>query len=136
MLERAFPRSLRLAVAALWLAGAAIAGVTVPLAAAREGAVSALVFAVVAAALIALAVTTARAAHRALAVSLVLLGLQLFGILGSAWELVHGVDAGRADKLRTLGFDPEFGVTVNLVYSTVAFMLFVAAMRHRRLRAG
>jgi hypothetical protein len=139
VLARAFPRSLRRAVAALWFSGAAIAAVTTPLAATRDSAASALVFAVVAAALIVLAVATVRALRWALTVSLVLLGLQLFGALGSAWELLHGVDEGRADKLRTLGFDPTFGVTVNLLYSTVAFSLIWPAAgrgRARRWPAG
>jgi hypothetical protein len=129
VLARPFSQSQRRAVAAFWFTGAAIAGFTAPLAAVRDSAASGLVFAAVAAALIVLAVTTARALRSALAVSLVLLGLQLFGALGSAWELLHGVDEGKADRLRTLGFDPKLGVTVNLVYSMVAFTLFVWVLR-------
>jgi hypothetical protein len=55
----------------------------------------------------------------------VLLGFQLVGVVGSALELVYGVPAARADRIRELGFDPTFGVVFNLVYSGAASGLFV-----------
>jgi hypothetical protein len=113
-------------VVALWLAGAAIAGAIVPLAAARQGASSGVLYA---AALVALAIGTARGARWALRVSLVLLGLQLFGAIGSAWQLAHGAAGEKAAELKRLGVDPTFGLTLNLIYSAIAFSVFLWAWR-------
>lgn len=81
---------LRLAIAVLWLAGAAIAGSTFVRATARMGVGSGLAFAAVALALTVLALGVLRAARWELAVSIVLAGAQLFGAVGAAWELVQG----------------------------------------------
>jgi hypothetical protein len=120
---------LRRAVVALWLAGAVIAGAIVPLAAARQSARSGVLYAAVAAALVALSIGTARGMRWALRVSLVLLGLQLFGAIGSAWQLAHGAADEKAAELKRLGVDPTFGLTLNLMYSTIAFSLFLWAWR-------
>jgi hypothetical protein len=120
---------LRRAVVALWLAGAAIAGAISPLAAARQSPGSGVLYAAVAGALVALAVVTARGARWALRVSLVLLGLQLFGAIGSAWQLAHAAADEKAAELRRLGVDPAFGLTLNLIYSAIAFSLFLCAWR-------
>lgn len=90
----------------------------------RLGALSALTFATVAGALAILAVATLRARRWAVLVSLVLLGAQFAGVVGSAWELQAGVDPAKARQLRALGFDPTAGVAINLAYSAVAFGLF------------
>jgi hypothetical protein len=119
---------IRRAAAALWIAGAAIAGVTALLAAAHESTASGLVFATVAIALLMLAIATARATRWALVVTMVLLGAQVFGALGSGWELLHGADGDKAQELRSLGIDPTFGIALNLVYSLLAFGLFVWAL--------
>jgi hypothetical protein len=116
-------------VVALWLAGAAIAGAIAPLAAARQGASSGVLYAAVAAALVALAIATARGRRWALRVSLVLLGLQLFGAIGSAWQLAHGPADDKAAELKRLGVDPAFGLTLNLIYSAIAFSVFLWAWR-------
>jgi hypothetical protein len=65
----------------------------------------------------------------------VLLGAQLFGALGSAWELVHGVDGSKAKELHDLGVDPTLGVVLNLLYSLVAFVVFLSALRQAVGRA-
>ena len=115
---------LRRAVVALWLAGAAIAGATVPLATARQSPSSGVLYAAVAAALLALAIGTARGTRWALRVSLVLLGLQLLGTIGSAWQLAHAAADEKAAELKRLGIDPTFGLTLNLIYSAIAFPFF------------
>jgi hypothetical protein len=120
---------LRRAVVALWLAGAAIAGAIVPLATARQSPSSGVLYAAVAAALLALAIGTARGTRWALRVSLVLLGLQLLGTIGSAWQLAHAAADEKAAELRRLGIDPTFGLTLNLIYSAIAFSLFLWAWR-------
>ena len=120
---------LRRAVVALWLAGAAIAGAIVPLATARQSPSSGVLYAAVAAALVALAIGTARGTRWALRVSLVLLGLQLFGAIGSAWQLAHGAADEKAAELKRLGVDPTFGLTLNLIYSAIAFSVFLRAWR-------
>ena len=119
----------RRAVVALWLAGAAIAAAIVPRAIARESLSSGVLYAAVAVALVALAVGIARGTRWALRVSLVLLGLQMFGAIGSAWQLAHGAADAKAAELTRLGVDPTFGLTLNLIYSAIAFSLFLWAWR-------
>ena len=126
------PRPVRRAVAGLWLAGAALAGGSAPVAAVRDRPGSGLVYGVVATTLIVLALATAGAARWALRVSVVLLALQLLGAIGSGWELVHGVAGSKAHELRELGVDPTLGVALNFVYSVAAFGLFVWAWRAAR----
>jgi hypothetical protein len=109
----------------LWLAGVAISGFTAPLAWRRTGAVSALPFLGAALGLLVLAVGVLRTKRIALIVSTVLLGAQVLGVLGSAWQLVQGVDGSKANELRRLGVDPELGVALNLAYSAVASVVFV-----------
>jgi hypothetical protein len=120
---------LRRAVAALWLAGAAIAGAIVPLATARQSPSSGVLCAAVAAALVALAIGTARGTRWVLRVSLILLGLQLFGAIGSAWQLAHAAADEKTAELKRLGVDPTFGLTLNLIYSAIAFSMFLWAWR-------
>jgi hypothetical protein len=78
-------------VVAHWLTGAAIAGTTAPLAAAREGLDRSLVFVAVALALVARAASTARGRPWAVRASVVLLAGQLLGVIGPGWELAHGI---------------------------------------------
>ena len=61
--------------------------------------------------------------------SLVLLGLQLFGAIGSALQLAHGAADEKAAELKRLGVDPTFGLTLNLIYSAIAFSVFLWAWR-------
>ena len=115
----------------------ALAGFTAPLAWRRTGVVTALPFIAVVIGLSLLAVTVLRANRVALVISTVGLGAQILGVIGSAWELLHGVHGSKADELHRLGIDPEFGVTLNLLYSTVASAVFVwIAARWRSRRRG
>jgi hypothetical protein len=119
-----FDRRLRVTVAGLWLVGVALAGFTAPRAWHRTGVASALPFLAVVAGGLVLAVAVGRGNRVALAISTGLLGAQILGVLGSAWQLAQGVGGSKARELRDLGFDPELGVTLNLVYSAVASAVF------------
>jgi hypothetical protein len=111
-------------VSSLWLVGVALAGFTAPLAWRRTGVVAALPFMAVVVGLTLLAVGVLRLNRAALVISTILLGAQVFGVLGSAWELARGVHGSKANELRDLGVDPEFGVALNLAYSAVASAVF------------
>ena len=70
----------------------------------------------------------------AIALSFVLLVSQAVGVVAATLELVRGIDANKAIELRALGFDPRFGVSINLVFSLASVaVLAVAVMRARRL---
>jgi hypothetical protein len=134
-LRAVFHRPLRLTVGALWLVGIGLAGWTAPLASRRSGVVSGLPFVGVVVAGSFLLRGVLQADRRALAISMVLLGAQFGGVIGSAWQLGQGVDGAKARELRRLGVDPTVGVAVNLVYSAVAFGVFGwAAARWLRAR--
>jgi hypothetical protein len=124
-LQSAFHPPLRSTVAGLWLVGVALAGFTAPLAWRRTGVVAALPFVAAAAGLAVLALAVLRANRLALTVSTVLLGAQILGVLGSAWQLLSGVHGSKAAELHRLGIEPELGVALNLVYSAVASAVFV-----------
>lgn len=123
-LHPVFHPRLRSAVAGLWLTGVALAGLTAPLAWRRTGVAAGLPFLAAALGLALLALAVLRANRVALAVSTVLLGAQILGVLGSAWQLLRGVHGSKADQLHRLGIDPELGVALNLVYSAVASAVF------------
>ena len=123
-LRSVFQPRLRAVVAGLWLVGVALAGFTAPLAWTRTGVVGALPLAAAALGLAVLAVAVLRANRVALTVSTVLLGAQILGVLGSAWQLRNGVHGAKADELHRLGIDPELGVALNLIYSAVASVVF------------
>ena len=55
---------------------------------------------------------------------LCVLGGQIAAVVGTAWELTHHIAAVKAVQLRQLGFTPTTGVTINLIYSGCAFLLF------------
>jgi len=111
-------------VAGLWLAGVALAGFTAPLAWGRTGVATALPFIAAAVGLAVLTIGVLRANRAALVISTLGLGAQILGVLGSAWELLNGVAGAKAHELDRLGIDPEFGVTLNLIYSAVASAVF------------
>ena len=111
-------------MAGLWLAGVVLAGGTAPRAWSRTGVVAALPFIAAAVGLAVLAWAVLRASRAALIVSTVLLGAQVLGVVGSAWQLRSGVHGSKADELHRLGIDPELGVALNLVYSAVATAVF------------
>ncbi len=115
-------------MAGLWLAGVALAGFTATRAWSRVGATRALPYLAVVVGGIVLAAAVLRRHRAALAISTVLLGAQILGVIGSAWELTRGVHGAKARELRDLGFDPEFGVALNLLYSVVASAVFAWAV--------
>jgi hypothetical protein len=130
-----FPRALRLALAALWVCGAALASITAALSA-RHHTGQAGAYAAIAAALIAMAVLTARGQPVVTIVGLVICAVQPLAVIATAWELVHGISASQVDKLEALGVDPTLGVTVNLIFSAVASVLAMWAYLARRGRSG
>lgn len=123
-IEHTFHRPLRATVAGLWLVGVVLAGCTAPVAWHRIGVVAALPFIAAAVGLAVLARAVLRANRAALTVSTILLGAQVLGVVGSAWQLLSGVHGSKADELRRLGIDPELGVALNLVYSAIASAVF------------
>jgi len=123
-LTRAFHRPLRIATAALALAGALLAALATGPAFTRLGTGQGLTFLAVAAALIGFAAAVLRGARWALAAGAVVLGGQVAAVIGTVWELVGGIATSKASAIRQLGFAPTAGVLINLVYSTVAVALF------------
>lgn len=90
----------------------------------RTGVVAALPFIAVVVGLAGLALAVLRANRAALLTSTVLLGAQILGVIGSAWQLLDDVDGTKADELHRLGIDAELGLTLNLLYSAVASAVF------------
>jgi hypothetical protein len=123
-IQSVFHPRLRTTVAVLWLVGVALAGFTAPLAWRRMGVVAALPFVGAACGLVVLAFAVLRTNRMALIVSSILLGGQILGVIGTAWQLLNGVHGTKADELHRLGIDPEFGVGLNLLYSAVASGVF------------
>jgi hypothetical protein len=116
---------LRVAIAVLWLAGAAIAATICVRATARMGLGSGTVFAVVAFGLTVLALGTLRAARWALTISIALAAAQLLGALGAAWELTQDGQTPKTRELHALGINATFGIALNLAYTCVAASLFL-----------
>ncbi|HKY75877.1 MAG TPA: hypothetical protein VJS45_07050 [Acidimicrobiia bacterium] len=123
-LEQVFQPRQRATVAGLWLVGVALAGSTAPVAWQRTGVVAALPFIAAATGLAVLAWAVLQANRAALIVSTILLGAQILGVVGSAWQLRSGVHGSKADELQRLGIDPELGVALNLLYSAIASAVF------------
>jgi hypothetical protein len=119
-----FHRPLRLATGGLILAGVGLTGLACVLSFARVSAGQGFLFLVVALALTALATAVLRGARWAIVVALVLGAAQVVGIVGSALQLADHVDPTKAAGQRQIGFDPVLAVTINLIYSTIAFVLF------------
>ena len=124
---------LRLAACALWLVGAALAAATGVLALTKSKAGYSAVYAVVALTLVGLAAATWRTIRLAETISVLLLGSQMLGVAGAAWELVRGDETGaKARHLEDLGIDLRLALLGNLIYSAVASAVFVWAWRERR----
>ena len=122
-------------MAGLWLVGVALAVFTAPRAWRRTGVDGAFPFILAAVGLAALAYTVLRAKPVSLIVSTALLGAQLFGVIGSAVQLLNGVSGSKTAELHRLGIDPEVGVALNLLYSTAASAVFAwVAIRWRNTR--
>jgi len=139
-----FHRPLRLTIAALWVIGIGLAGFTALRAWNRSGLASAVPFITVVVLGMALTRGVVRGNRWALRVSAVLLGAQVAGVIGSAWQLLHEVDETKARELRRLGVNPRFGVALNLMFSSAAVAVFgwaaarwlTAGPNGRRARQG
>jgi hypothetical protein len=130
-----FHRPLRRYAAAVCLAGAALAAFSAVVAAVRLGPGESAAFAAVAVVSTVLAAGVLMAARWALWTWLVVAGGQVTAVVGTALELAYGVDAAKARQIRKLGFDPDTGVVINLVYSGLALASFGwLAARWLRLR--
>jgi hypothetical protein len=136
--EVAFHRPLRLAVTALILLGATLAAIAAILSLGHHARSSALAFVAVT---LLLTVDAALVwGHNRWAVGLTLVGLagQATAVAGTIAELAFGIADVKAHQLQQLGFNPEVGVTINLIYSSIGFALFgwfvvrwLAARRHK-----
>jgi hypothetical protein len=135
MTRHPLPRRVGLAACGLWLLGAALAGFTGVLSLLHSKPGYAAVYAVVAVCLAGLAVATYRGVRAAETVSLVLLGSQILGVVGAAWELARADETGaKARHLGDLGIDFRLAVLANLFYSAAASAVFVWAWRETRRR--
>jgi hypothetical protein len=127
------PRRIALAAGGLWLVGAALAASTGLLAAGHSEVGYTAVYAVVSIGLVALAAGTYRAVRATEIVTLVLLGSQILGVVGAAWELARGDDDGaKARHLDNLGINFRLALVANLVYSAAASAVFIWAWSERR----
>lgn len=119
-----FHRPLKTGVVLLMIGGVALAVTGALAAVSHSQEINAVAFVAVAVVLVAAAVLVARGVRWAVAVCFVVLAGQLAAIVGTVWELTHGVAEIKAGQLRALGFDPTISVAINLVYSSVGFGLF------------
>jgi hypothetical protein len=119
-----FHRPLKVGVVVLVLAGVVLALTGAIAAFLHQQYGNAAVFVAVAVVLAAVAVLIGRGVRWAVAVCFGALAGQLGAIVGTIWELTHGVAAVKAQQLQTLGFDPITAVAINLIYSSIGFGLF------------
>jgi hypothetical protein len=117
-------RPLKIGIVALALTGVALAATGAIAAFSHHQTGHAGAFVVVAVVLATAALLFVRGLRWAVAVWLVALAGQLAAIVGTIWELTHGIATAKAQQLRSLGFDPTTAVIINLMYSTVGFALF------------
>jgi hypothetical protein len=137
--EAAFHQPLRLAVTLLILLGANLAAFAAILSFNHHAPAHALAFIAVTMFLTADAVLVWRHNRWAVLVTLVGLAGQAAAVAGTIAELAFGIADAKANQLQQLGFRPEAGVTINLIYSSFGFTLFgwfvvrwVSARRHKR----
>ena len=119
-----FHRRLKISVVLLVLVGVAMAMTGAIAALAHQQSVNAAVFVAVAMILAAVALLIVRGVRWVIAVCFVVLAGQLVAIVGTMWELTHGIAAVKARQLQGLGFDPTTSVVINLIYSSIGFALF------------
>jgi hypothetical protein len=119
-----FHRPLKISVVVLVLAGVAMAMTGAVAAFSRQQSVNAAVFVTVAVILAAVAILIVREVRWVIAVCFVVLAGQVAAIVGTTWELTHGIAAVKARQLQGLGFDPTTAVVINLIYSSIGFGLF------------
>ena len=135
MLGCVYGGGVRTAVLVLWAVGVALAGGTAVVAAVRVGTAATLPYVGAATVLTALLVGVACRMRWALIVSLVLLGAQIFGSLGAAWELATGTSGLKRDELERLGADPTVALAFNLAYSLAGSAVFAwAGWRYAQCR--
>jgi hypothetical protein len=135
--EVAFHQPLRLAVTALILLGATLAAIAAILSLTHHALTDALAFVAVTLFLTADAILVWRRNRWAVLVTLVGLAGQAAAVAGTIAELALGIAEVKAHQLQQLGFAPQAGVTINLIYSSIGFTLFgwfavrwLAASRH------
>jgi hypothetical protein len=129
MRASAFSNGVRRSATVLWGVGAGLAATTGVLAVAHSKFGYGFIYSAVAVALGTLAVVTRRGNRRAEVVTLVLLGSQLIGAAGAAWELAYGADdTAKARHLHDLGINYRLALVGNLAFSTLASAVFVWAM--------
>jgi hypothetical protein len=119
-----FHRPLKISVVVLVLAGVAMAMTGAIAALSHQQSFDAAVFVAVAVVLAALAILIVRGVRWVIALCFVVLAGQLGAIVGTIWELTHGIAAVKARRLQRLGFDPTTSVVINLIYSSIGFGLF------------
>ena len=135
MLACVYAGGVRPAVLALWALGVAVAGGSATVAAVRVDAAAALPYVGAATVLTALLVGVACRMRWALIVSLVLLGAQIFGSFGAAWELATGASALKREELERLGADSTVALAFNLAYSLAGSAVFAwAGWRYAQCR--
>ncbi|MFZ1175676.1 MAG: hypothetical protein WAO15_05280, partial [Mycobacterium sp.] len=103
---RAFHRPLAISVAGLMLAGVGLAVTALVLAVAHRETGQALAYIPVAIGLTGVAVMVLRGTRWVIRVIIVVLAGQFAAIVGTTWELIHRIDARKANQLHQLGFDP------------------------------
>jgi hypothetical protein len=135
MWQVAFHRPLAAAVAALYAFGVGLAVTAAVASVAHQSPGDLATFSAVAVVLALGAPLVWRRVRWVVALSLIVLGGQVAAMIGSAWELATGISSFKASQLTALGFDPTWAVTINLIYSSVAFGLFCwFALRWLKLR--
>lgn len=124
-----FSNGVRRSATVLWGVGAGLAAATGVLAVAHGRVGYGFIYSAVTVALGTLAVGTRGGDRRAEVVSLVLLGSQLIGAVGAAWELAYGADdTAKARHLHELGINYRLALAGNLAFSTLASAVFICAM--------
>jgi hypothetical protein len=126
---RGFSSGVRRAATMLWGIGAGLAASTAVLALAHAKVGYIFVYVTVSAALGTLAVATHRGNRRAEVITFFLLGSQVIGAAGAAWELAYGADnTAKASHLHDLGINYRLALAANLAFSTVAAIVFACVI--------
>jgi len=121
----------------LALAGVALAAFGIVAALTHHSPAHAASFLIVAVALATAAALVMHGYRWVITITIVVLGGQWIAVAATAWELVHGIDPIKSRQLHDLGVAPTTGVTINLIYSTTAALLFTwFALRYFTIRAS
>jgi hypothetical protein len=137
VLLSAFHRPLRIATAMLVLAGVALAAIGTTAALIHHSPGPATSFIIVALTLTCAAALLIRGNRWIIAITVVALGGQWIAVAATTWELIRGIAPIKSRQLHDLGFNPTAGVTINLIFSTIAGLLFTwFAIRYFNIRAN